>query len=152
MEVSRLEQQHADYFNCLFEEGFVDEQFTQLHMLQDESNPDFVKEVVTMYFDDSKRILQDISDAVAKEPIDFRSLDRTVHQFKGSSSSVGCGQVKDVCIALRKSCDDGNTAKSREYCQLLQKTFDDSKEQVEALFELEKQIISGGGTVPQLPM
>ncbi|KAJ6722023.1 HISTIDINE-CONTAINING PHOSPHOTRANSFER PROTEIN 1 [Salix viminalis] len=37
--------------------GFLDAQFQQLQLLQDESNPDFVAEVVSLFFEDSERLL-----------------------------------------------------------------------------------------------
>ena len=46
-------------FNLL--KGFLDNQFTQLEELEDESNPDFVVEIVSVFFDDSERILNDLS-------------------------------------------------------------------------------------------
>lgn len=41
--------------------GFLDGQFGQLQLLQDESNPDFVVEVVSLFFEDSERILNDLT-------------------------------------------------------------------------------------------
>jgi len=43
------------------EKGFLDDQFSQLQKLQDESTPDFVLEVVTMFFDDSESILKNMA-------------------------------------------------------------------------------------------
>lgn len=44
--------------------GCLDEQFTQLQQLQDESNPDFVFEVVTLFFDDSEKLLKELGTAL----------------------------------------------------------------------------------------
>jgi histidine-containing phosphotransfer protein len=44
--------------------GFLDAQFQQLQLLQDESNPDFVAEVVSLFFEDSERLLSDLTFAL----------------------------------------------------------------------------------------
>nr|GMD60427.1 histidine-containing phosphotransfer protein 1 [Ipomoea batatas]GME05218.1 histidine-containing phosphotransfer protein 1 [Ipomoea batatas]GME05530.1 histidine-containing phosphotransfer protein 1 [Ipomoea batatas] len=39
-------------------------EFSQLQQHQDESNPTFVAEVVTLFFEDSKRLLNDLNTAL----------------------------------------------------------------------------------------
>lgn len=51
-------------FVCLDLKGTLDAQFTQLQQLQDESNPDFVAEVVSLFFEDSEKILNDLTRAL----------------------------------------------------------------------------------------
>lgn len=41
--------------------GFLDAQFTELQHLQDENNPNFVSEVVSLFFEDSERLLNELS-------------------------------------------------------------------------------------------
>ena len=41
-------------------QGYLDEQFVQLEDLQDDANPDFVEEIVTSYYTDSVRLIQNI--------------------------------------------------------------------------------------------
>jgi hypothetical protein len=40
----------------------LDQQFTQLQQLQDESNPEFVLEVVSLFFEDSERLLEELTE------------------------------------------------------------------------------------------
>ncbi len=52
---SQVEQAIMGLVQALTNEGVLDEQFQQLLMLQDESNPDFVAEVVMLYFEGEGR-------------------------------------------------------------------------------------------------
>lgn len=45
-------------------QGYLDEQFIQLEELQDDDNPNFVEEIVTLFFNDSARLLQNIEQAL----------------------------------------------------------------------------------------
>lgn len=50
------------FFFCL--KAFLDEQFNQLQQLQDENNPDFVVEVVSLFFKDSERLMDELNKAL----------------------------------------------------------------------------------------
>lgn len=57
----------GDIFLFVFgvcEKNILDEQFIQLQQLQDESNPDFVVEVVSLFFEDSERLLNELAKAL----------------------------------------------------------------------------------------
>jgi hypothetical protein len=45
-------------------QGILDDQFSQLQMLQDESTPDFMEEVVTLFFDDSVKLLENLTESL----------------------------------------------------------------------------------------
>ncbi|KAJ8443315.1 hypothetical protein Cgig2_015796 [Carnegiea gigantea] len=66
--------------------GFLDEQFVQLEELQDDTNPNFVEEVATLFYRDSARLLDNIEQAMQRSPLDFVRLDNYMQQFKGSCS------------------------------------------------------------------
>ncbi|CAK9174680.1 unnamed protein product, partial [Ilex paraguariensis] len=107
--VIQLQRQLVEYRTSLYNEGFLDDQFIQLQQLQDESNPDFVVEVVSLFFEDSQRLLNELTKALHQQSSDFKRLDAHVHQLKGSSSSIGAQRVQKVCIAFRHYCDEQNT-------------------------------------------
>nr|GLL43758.1 histidine-containing phosphotransfer protein 1 [Ipomoea trifida] len=108
MEVSQLQNSFLGYMAELFREGFLDAQFSQLQQLQDESNPTFVAEVVTLFFEDSERLLNDLNTTLNQPDVDFKKVDAHVHQLKGSSSSIGAQRVKNVCVAFRNFCEEHN--------------------------------------------
>ncbi|XP_009793737.1 pseudo histidine-containing phosphotransfer protein 2 isoform X1 [Nicotiana tabacum] len=54
-------QRQAVYMRrSLFDQEYVDEQFTQLEELQDDANPNFVAEVVNLFFTNSARFIRNI--------------------------------------------------------------------------------------------
>lgn len=52
------------YTPLLFLQGYLDEQFNQLEELQDDSSPNFVEEVVALFFRNSSRLLTSIEQAL----------------------------------------------------------------------------------------
>jgi histidine-containing phosphotransfer protein len=104
-------------------QGILDDQFSQLQMLQDESTPDFVEEVVTLFFDDSEKLLENLSGSLNKDPVDYKVVDGYVHTFKGSSASVGAQRVMKTCITFRYCCDKGDKQGWRNELWLLEALF-----------------------------
>ncbi len=73
--------------------------------MQDDSNPDFVAEVVELYFEDSAGKLEKLDAKLAAPVPDFNEVDQLVHQFKGSSASFGAQGLASLCVqaSLRKT-------------------------------------------------
>ncbi|CAL0316584.1 unnamed protein product [Lupinus luteus] len=134
----QLQRQLFDYTASLFHEGFLDEQFNQLQQLQDESNPDFVVEVVTLFFEDAERLLNELTNALSQENIDFRRLDAHVHQLKGSSSSIGAQRIHTVCISFRNSCEEQNVEGCLKSLQQVKHEYSTVKSKLETLFKVRR--------------
>ncbi|MFS8003102.1 putative signal transduction histidine kinase, phosphotransfer (Hpt) domain, HPT domain superfamily [Helianthus anomalus] len=111
MEQNHTKRQIKVTRNSLFEQGYLDEQFTQLEDLQDDANPNFVEEIVTSFFSDSTRLIRNVETALENYPLDFCKLDDYMHQFMGSSSSIGAKKVRNECTQFQEYCkarnDDG---------------------------------------------
>ncbi|CAN4113530.1 unnamed protein product [Withania somnifera] len=148
MEVGQLQRSFVEYMASLFREGFLDSQFSQLQQLQDDSNPDFVVEVVSLFFEDSERLLNDLTMALDQPNVDFKQVDAHVHQLKGSSSSVGAQRVKNCCIPFRNCCEEQNTEACLRCLQQIKQEYLLVKNKLQTLFELEQQIMAAGGTIP----
>ncbi|XP_039051128.1 histidine-containing phosphotransfer protein 4-like isoform X2 [Hibiscus syriacus] len=106
MNRNRLQHQVACMRKSLFDQGYLDEPFIQLEELQDDANPNFVQEIVTLFYTDSARLIQNIEHALNSRPIDFNKLDDYMHQFKGSSSRAK--KVTNECTVFREYCSAEN--------------------------------------------
>eukprot|EP00253_Pinus_taeda_P030754 PITA_30754 len=147
MAIADLNRRHENLVAALFQEGFLDEQFTQLQHLQDESNPYFVHEVISLYFEDSLKTLNTLQNSLNEEPVDYRKVDSCLHHFKGSSSSIGAQRVKNVCIIFRVYCEGKMKNGCLQCLQELKEEYYLLKHKLEILLELEQSILASGGTI-----
>ncbi|XP_008795105.1 histidine-containing phosphotransfer protein 1 [Phoenix dactylifera] len=150
MEVAHLQRRFIDLTTTLFQQGILDNQFIQLQQLQDESNPNFVHEVVSLFFQDSEKLLNELSRILDHQIVDFKIVDAHVHQFKGSSASIGAQRIKDVCIAFRSCCEENNRDGCIRCLQQVKQEYCLVKSNLEDLFRLEKQILAAGGSIPTM--
>ncbi|KAK9919716.1 hypothetical protein M0R45_028297 [Rubus argutus] len=147
--VPQLQKRLVDYTASLFHEGVLDEQFNQLQLLQDDSNPNFVVEVVSLFFEDSERLLNDLTKTLNQQDVDFNKVGANVHQLKGSSSSIGAQRVQRVCIAFRNYGEEQNIEGCLKSLQLVKHEYAIVKNKLETLFKLEQQILAAGGIIPR---
>ncbi|XP_028058780.1 histidine-containing phosphotransfer protein 1-like isoform X2 [Camellia sinensis] len=96
------------YTTPLYREGLLDDQFRELQKLEDESNPEFVVEIVLLFFQVSEKLLNNLTSSLQEQIVDYKQVDAHVYQFKGSSSSIGAPRVKNMCVALGNYCDEKN--------------------------------------------
>ncbi|KAF5739505.1 putative Histidine-containing phosphotransfer protein [Tripterygium wilfordii] len=135
--VFQLQKQLVDYTASLFKEGFLDDQFNQLQQLQDESNPNFVVEVVSLFFQDSERLLNELTRALEQRSVDFKRVDAQIHQLKGSSSSIGAQRVQRVCIAFRNFCDEQKIEGCITCLEQVKQEYSLLKNKLETLFKVQ---------------
>lgn len=127
-------------------EGLLDEQFQQLIALQDESNPDFVSEVAELYFDDAVPKIQRVGQLLSEPVPDFGELDAVVHQFKGSSASLGAGGMAKLCIRMRELCQQRDVPGCQALVGQMQEHFMRLRQQLQAYLQLEAQRKQLSGT------
>ncbi|KAJ6947483.1 histidine-containing phosphotransfer protein 6-like [Populus alba x Populus x berolinensis] len=119
--VDRLRADMSRLLAILFHQGVLDEQFLQLQQLQDESSPNFVSEVVNIYFHESEKLLRNLRSVQCKtdgccdcrldrEFSDYKKMGIHLNQFMGSSSSIGAKRVRNVCVAFRAASEQNNRA------------------------------------------
>ncbi|KAF2307603.1 hypothetical protein GH714_030110 [Hevea brasiliensis] len=142
MALLALKAQLSAFVQSMFDEGLLDGQFIQIQALQDETNPNFIAEVITSFCNDAERIITELNKYMTQQNVDFSKLESCVHQLKGSSSSIGAHRLKLACADLQQAFDEKNKGGclkalniiTREYCILGGK--------FETLIQLEKSILA----------
>mmetsp|Transcript_36669 Transcript_36669/g.59266 ORF Transcript_36669/g.59266 Transcript_36669/m.59266 type:complete len:147 (+) Transcript_36669:121-561(+) len=110
-------------------EDLLDESiFDQLEELQDETQPHFVEEVITLYLETSAEKLAEMQSLLEKKDLD--ELAKSAHSLKGSSANIGAVKVVKICADLKGLCEN------RDY-QGVKKALADAHEQ----FDLVKEVL-----------
>ncbi|XP_052182053.1 pseudo histidine-containing phosphotransfer protein 2-like [Diospyros lotus] len=125
---------------ALFDEGFLGEQFVRLEELQDDSEPKFVEEMITLFFSDSARLIQNIEQALEKTPMDFSELDNLLSQVNGQCLSTGTKRVQNECTQCREHCKAEDEEGCRRAFQRLKEERATLKHKLDAYFQLATQI------------
>uniref|UniRef100_A0A1D1ZBV2 Histidine-containing phosphotransfer protein n=1 Tax=Anthurium amnicola TaxID=1678845 RepID=A0A1D1ZBV2_9ARAE len=126
--------------NSMFVEGLLDDQFTQIQMLQDANNPGFIAEVITLFCEDAERLLNELTKLLEQPAVDYNKVDAYVHQLKGSSSSVGASHVKQGCIEFRQFCEENNKEGCLHTLNLVKHEYFRLRSKFEVMVQLEQRI------------
>ena len=136
-----LAEQIETLLSELFAQGSLDEeQFSQLQMLQDESNEGFLAEIITLYLEDTEGKLRSLREMLATQNVDHTELESIFHQLKGSSSSVGASEVAKLCVECRDlSLTKGPVEVAAAVDHIFQ-TFEELKTRLQQLLQLQSQL------------
>ncbi|KAL1189195.1 hypothetical protein V5N11_032609 [Cardamine amara subsp. amara] len=93
MEVKSLHLQVQEMRQSLFDEGYLDRQYTQLEALAKDTNPNFIVEVITLYFRDSPDVIASLEHELEREPIEVPMITKCILRLESSSASIGAIKV-----------------------------------------------------------
>ncbi|KAF9690096.1 hypothetical protein SADUNF_Sadunf01G0160300 [Salix dunnii] len=134
MERNQLRRQVALTRQSLFDQGFLDDQFIQLEDLQDDANPNFVEEVVTLYYRDSARLINNIEKALSV--YNFLSFPSLLDFLVQQHFYIGAKKVKAECTLFREYCRAGNGEGCTRTFQQIKKEYATLKGKLEAYFQV----------------
>ncbi|CAL9065692.1 histidine-containing phosphotransfer protein 2-like isoform X1 [Musa acuminata AAA Group] len=140
MSLMALREQLNVLVNSMFLEGLLDQQFRQLQMLQDASSPGFVAEVITLFCEDSERMLTELTKLLDQAVVDYQKVDAYVHQLKGSSSSVGAQNVKLACIQFKQFCEENNKEGCLSALNMVKHQYYSLRSKFDTMLQLEQRI------------
>ncbi|KAK4763042.1 hypothetical protein SAY87_013403 [Trapa incisa] len=134
----------------LFHQGVLDEQFLQLQQLQDESSPNFVTDVVTIYFHESEKLLRNLRALLTDRDFsDYKKMEIHLNQFMGSSSSIGARRIRNVCVAFRAASEQNNLSGCFRALDVLEHEYCYLKNKLHEYFQMEQQrAIAAGARYP----
>ncbi|KAK7845242.1 histidine-containing phosphotransfer protein 5 [Quercus suber] len=108
MALSILKGLLQGYVQSLFDEGIVNDQFSQIHTLKSEEEPEHVVQLIDKYFVEVETILSELTSKIDCPDVDFSKLSELAHKVDERSLSIGARHVKLACADLIKSCDQMN--------------------------------------------
>ncbi|KAL8171734.1 hypothetical protein V2J09_023538 [Rumex salicifolius] len=130
----------------LFHQGVLDEHFLQLQQLEDETSPNFVAEVVNIYFYECEKLLRNLrSLLMEKEVTEYNRVGVHLNQMMGSSSSIGANRVRNICVAFRSASEQCNRTGCLRALTMLEDEYCYLKNKLHQLFQMEQQRVLASG-------
>ncbi|XP_038699524.1 pseudo histidine-containing phosphotransfer protein 5-like [Tripterygium wilfordii] len=71
-----------------FDEGILDKQFCMLQELEDEGNPDFVEEVITLFIRDSTKIIATVEQMMVRTQVELTRTCLVQRNMQGASAAL----------------------------------------------------------------
>ncbi|XP_039053868.1 pseudo histidine-containing phosphotransfer protein 5-like [Hibiscus syriacus] len=140
MDNAHLRQQIAAMRHSFFDEEILDGQFCQLERLENGGNPNFVEEVLTMYFRDSTILLQSVEQQMETDTTDLARVDRMLHKFKGSTASIGACKVRDNITKTRELLEEGDLERAKLAFRQLRMEHNNLRAKLEPYFQQLRQV------------
>ncbi|XWS73940.1 hypothetical protein CRYUN_Cryun02cG0172500 [Craigia yunnanensis] len=123
-----LSQQLKNYIQTMHDQGILDHHFDHVKSLQNEENPQFVMDVISMFFNDAQNGIAQLNAHLNSAVVDFAKVINFVHQLRGSSSSIGGQRMALACRELRHACDNRNKERCLEIFERVKQEYNTLQE------------------------
>ncbi|KAJ3687603.1 hypothetical protein LUZ61_016767 [Rhynchospora tenuis] len=150
MDVNDFQQIYSNHFLSLLDEGIVNQQFKELQKFQDEKDPEFLVQIVSIFNESVEQFIHEISSYFNQPNTDYMKIKTLLFRLKGSCQSLGAQSVEIACENLRNSCDESNLQNCLSCMEQLNLELLKFKTKLDALFALEQQIVASGGSIPKM--
>ncbi|KAK1607028.1 hypothetical protein QYE76_030701 [Lolium multiflorum] len=74
------------YAASMLSTGLFDEEFQKLLLLQNNSDPNFVTETITMFCEDGEQTIGELTKQLGKQCVNFDEVANFVHKLEGGSA------------------------------------------------------------------
>lgn len=110
--------------------------FTRLHELEQETDPEFVIELIDIYVKETPKQIQAIAAALTTQ--NFPALVIAAHTLKGSSLNLGAKPLGALCMKLEEIARAGKSIPENNYLADIESEFENVKTMLLA-FDPDKQ-------------
>ncbi|KAI4377084.1 hypothetical protein MLD38_014770 [Melastoma candidum] len=124
----------------LLDQGYLDNYFMQLEQIEASGNPNFVRYIFNLYFEDTEKYIHTVERCLEMSLPNSDDVDGALYRLKGSSASIGANKVKIEVNRLRAMCKekDAETERCKELLQNLKRERAILKEKMDNYFQLLK--------------
>ncbi|KAL4311182.1 hypothetical protein GQ457_01G038500 [Hibiscus cannabinus] len=146
-----LSQQLENYIQTMHDQGILDYHFDHVKALQNEENPRFLMEVISMFAHDAEAGIAHLTTLLNSAVVDFAKVISFVHQLKGSSSSIGGVRMALACRQIRHACDNMDKERCLQLLERMKQEYNSLKECLNIIFEMERSIVVANETRHRQP-
>ncbi|GMI74324.1 histidine-containing phosphotransfer factor 5 [Hibiscus trionum] len=146
-----VSEQLKKYIQSMHDQGVLDYHFDHVKALQNEENPGFVMEVISMFSHDAEAAIANLTTLLNSPVVDFAKLISFVHQLKGSSSSIGGERMALACRQLRQACDNMDKESCLQIFERMKQEYNALRECLNVISQMERSIIVAQEQDPNVP-
>jgi two-component system sensor histidine kinase/response regulator len=103
----------------------------RLRQLNQEGEPDVVREVFLLFLDDAPQRIVTIVEAIARR--DAADVQRAAHTLKGAAANIGAHALQRLCLELELLARDGLPAGAAQLTQPLTDEFERVRTEIDRL-------------------
>ncbi|KAL6141788.1 hypothetical protein ACLB2K_060075 [Fragaria x ananassa] len=141
MALSGVKQQLKHHIQSMVNEGIlVEQQFAQVQELKNSENPKFLAQVLNDFCDGAESSITNLNKLLGEEQVEFEKLNASIHQLKGSSSTIGAYQMRLATVDLIEAVDEQNKGRSLEALKKVTAEYLRIQYKLQTIIQLENKI------------
>ncbi|BFI43396.1 histidine-containing phosphotransfer peotein [Marchantia polymorpha subsp. ruderalis] len=125
----------------LYNDGWLNSHFHEILQLQDADNPAFVREILSLYVSDSRRLINLMNRPLGMDTVNYKEISVHVRGLLGSSLDIGAERISKACLRLFNGTKAENKEETVLALKQLTSEFNKMKPKLEHLVQMERLIL-----------
>ncbi|VVA34350.1 PREDICTED: histidine-containing [Prunus dulcis] len=128
------------YVQSLFNEGIVNNQFSQIQTLKSDADPDCAVRLINIYLLDVERMLSELTSLSDLPDVDFSKLATLARSIEEKSSLVGAENVRSACADLIQACERMHKQNFLRALGWIKNEFAHTRNKLDSFVQMERRI------------